>query len=189
MTYKSSTEDGFDQFTRALYDESDRGLALIAASALDFDLGQLLRKTVVDNKKIAKEIFETSRPLSSFSSRIDVAYLLGILSIEEHHELHLIRKIRNEFGHSFDDTSFSTKKIKSMCEHLKLSIYPDAPERNKFQMSTAFLLGSLKKSIEQAQHVAEAQATDFSAANESWDTYIARLKKASQRTTTAPVTK
>ena len=176
MTYKSSSQENFDKFTKALYEESDRGLALIAASALDFDLGQLLRQTVVDNKKIAKDIFEQSRPLSSFSSRIDMSYLIGHLSIEEHHELHLIRKIRNEFGHSFDNISFSTQKIKSLCEHFKLSIYPDAPGREKFQMSTAFLLGSLNKKIAEAQHTTEAPATKFFSRNESWDAFLLRKK-------------
>lgn len=155
MTYDSFSNENFEKFTDTLRNESDRGLALIAAAALDFDLGQLLRKTVVNNKRVAKDIFDTSRPLSSFSAKIDISYLLGHISIEEHHELHLIRKIRNEFGHSHEDISFTSQKIKSLCEHFKLTITITTPERTKFTLATAYLLGRLNRLINQTQHIIE----------------------------------
>lgn len=165
MIYKSSSDEDFEKFSQSLLNESDRGLALIASSALDFDLGQLLRKTVVNNEKIAANIFNQSRPISSFSSRIDLSYLLGIISIEEHCELHTIRKIRNEFGHTYFDISFSTQQIKDFCGNLIFSTKPDASERGKFILSSAYLLGRLNRCIANAEHIAEAPASKLPAGN------------------------
>lgn len=169
MAYDSFSNNDFEKFVVRLKEESDRGLALIAASALDFELGQLLRKTVVDNKKIADDIFGTSRPLSSFSSRIDISYLLGKISSEEHHELHLIRKIRNDFGHSFENISFSDQKINNILDNFKLCVTIDTPNRDKFTLSTAYLLGRLNNLINNAEHITEAQRENVFPGKKSYD--------------------
>ena len=152
-----TTEAGYEQFKASLFKESDRGAALIAAAALDFELGELLRDLLVDNSKVANEMLAQSRPLASFSTRIDMVYLLGWMDPAVRRELHFIRKIRNEFGHTYDDVTFSSPKIKSLCEHLKLSVHPNAAERYKFTFSVAYLLGDLHQLRKKATHLPEGK--------------------------------
>ena len=67
------------EFRKTLTPETDRGCALMAAAYLDDRLGALLRAVFVDSD-IAGELLEQSKPLGTFSSRIDAVFLLGLLS-------------------------------------------------------------------------------------------------------------
>lgn len=85
--------DRFDdvmQFRSSLSPETDRGCALMAASFLDSELGDLLRSYVVDDRSVADEVFGQAKPLGTFSSRIDAAYLLGLISANARRDLHLL---------------------------------------------------------------------------------------------------
>jgi DNA-binding MltR family transcriptional regulator len=87
------------EFRTTLNPETDRGCALMAAAYLDERLGEFMKGYFVDDSKVADDLLEQSRPLGTFSSRIDMAYALGLISEEEHRGLHPIRRIRNDFGH------------------------------------------------------------------------------------------
>jgi hypothetical protein len=43
---------------------------------------------------------------------------MGLLDGNTHRELHLVRKIRNEFGHQHEPPSFATDAIKKRCTEL-----------------------------------------------------------------------
>jgi hypothetical protein len=43
---------------------------------------------------------------------------MGLLDGNTHRELHLVRKIRNEFGHQHEPLSFATDAIKNRCTEL-----------------------------------------------------------------------
>src|SRR5262249_35424596 len=58
-----------------------------------------------------------SAPLGSFSPRITAALSLGIISRTEHDDCNTLRKIRNEFAHSFT-TTFSDQKIIDLSKNL-----------------------------------------------------------------------
>jgi DNA-binding MltR family transcriptional regulator len=107
------------RFRSFLSPESDRGCALIAAAFLDDRLAELLKLYFADEPTVADDVLGQSNPLGTFSSRIDVAYLLGLLSKGEHRALHLIRKIRNAFGHVAEPISFGSPEIASRCKHLE----------------------------------------------------------------------
>jgi DNA-binding MltR family transcriptional regulator len=66
-------------------------------------------------------------PLATFSSRIGVAYLLGLLPSVIRRDPHLIRKIRNDFAHSAEPLSFQFPAIASRCNELKRAILADKP--------------------------------------------------------------
>lgn len=105
-------------FRATLSPESDRGCALIAASYIDAELEKLLFSAVVDDKKVARDMFGQGKAVGSFSTRIDLAYLLGLVSLQDHRDMHLIRKIRNEFGHDHSPIKFTSPKIASRCAEL-----------------------------------------------------------------------
>jgi hypothetical protein len=106
------------RFRRALSSESDRGAALFAAAHIDSRLEVLLRAFLVQDEKVAAPLFRGTAAPATFSARIDMAYLLGLLSSEKRNELHLIRKMRNEFAHSASELSFSHEPLASQCRQL-----------------------------------------------------------------------
>lgn len=110
--------DAAVEFRSTLNEETDRGCALMAAAHLDDRLGELLTSYFVDDPKVAKDLLGQSRPLGTFSARIDVAYSVGLLSRDEHKALHLIRKIRNDFGHVAKPLSFENPVISGRCKSL-----------------------------------------------------------------------
>lgn len=106
------------KFRNSLNDETDRGCALMSASYIDVQLNILLQTTFVDNPKIYQRISNPFGPLGSFSARIDLAYLIGKIGKKVHDDLHLIRKIRNEFGHSSKPLTFTNNSISDRCRGL-----------------------------------------------------------------------
>jgi len=81
--------------------ESDRGAALIAAAMLDDRLKDMLSSFLADTATAKELLSGFNAPLGTFSSRISAAHALGLLQDNELNEITLIRKIRNEFGHSW----------------------------------------------------------------------------------------
>jgi DNA-binding MltR family transcriptional regulator len=101
-------------FRKALTSESDRGCVLLAAAYLDKSLSDLLYVSLVENKNIEKDLFDGTAPLATFSSRIKLAYYLGLISQACRRDLDTIRRIRNDFGHDPEIISFQKQSI---CEH------------------------------------------------------------------------
>ena len=116
--------DSFDrvfEFRFSLNRESDRGCALLAASFLDVEIKELLRKCFVQDSQMDDRLFGGHGPFSSFSSRIDGAYYLGKISADLRQEIHLIRRIRNDFGHDPKPITFATEQIANRCRELRWS--------------------------------------------------------------------
>jgi len=97
---------------------SQRGWAIIAASQLDEQLTALLRAFFVDDQRSADQLLEDTGAISAFGARIELAFLLGLISARERRMLNLIRKIRNDFAHNSRIASFSQSPIKDRCLEL-----------------------------------------------------------------------
>jgi hypothetical protein len=86
-------------------------------------------------------------PLGTFSARINSAYAMGLIQSDEFHDLNVIRKIRNEFGHSWKDVDFDTQKISALCLNLPWLGPPDAEDqsspKSRFSMCICMLLTDL----------------------------------------------
>jgi DNA-binding MltR family transcriptional regulator len=131
-----------------LQKESERGSVLLAASYLENLLEEVLRKKLIGNKKHLDDLFDYSGPLGTFSSRISIAYSMGILLDDEFNDLSIIRKIRNDFSHKPTIIKFSDQKISSLCDKLKCIIRENLDSPNKkFITSVAYLAGSLKEYV------------------------------------------
>jgi DNA-binding MltR family transcriptional regulator len=131
-------------FRRELLKESDRGCALLAASRLDFTLEKLLQAKLLGSKKQQKQLFDFSGPLGSFSSRMLMAYSIGIISKNYLHDLQLIRKIRNDFGHSALVISFDDPHIAGICKQLKYARRTNKTPKAMFITTATFILGTLE---------------------------------------------
>ncbi|MFS0756125.1 MltR family transcriptional regulator [Noviherbaspirillum sp. 1P10PC] len=126
----------FMAFRQTLTKESDRGCALFAAAYLDKALSDLLYLSLVADKRIEKDLFEGTAPLSSFSARIKLAFYLGKISKECRADLDTIRGIRNDFAHHAEPISFEDQSIADRCRNLQFS-YHDRANRPRGHFTAA----------------------------------------------------
>jgi len=98
--------------------ESDRGAALTAAAVLDDRLAEILAAFFTDTTSAKELISGFNAPLGSLASRAAAAHALGLIQDNEFKEITLIRKIRNEFGHSWKGVSFSAGRVAALCNQL-----------------------------------------------------------------------
>lgn len=111
--------DEANVFMKQLMEESDRGAALVGVAYLDELLVRLFKARML-TENASEELFGRFGPLSSFSSRIDVAYCLGWIGPETYRDLNLLRKIRNEFAHAHGPVTFADKTVKARCSELQI---------------------------------------------------------------------
>jgi|GEM_PF-1802399 len=121
-TIKGLSRDS-NRFMNELGKETDRGAALVAAAFLENVLETVLRAFFIDeqnvskNKSVVRKVF--NKYLESFTSRIDLAYCLGLIGPNAYYDLNLIRNIRNKFAHSYKSINFEDDEVKADCENLK----------------------------------------------------------------------
>ena len=137
--------DDVIRFRGTLDAETDRGCALMAAAYLDSLLEKLIRASLIADTKKADELLGKSKPLGTFSSRIDLAHLLGHISKSEHRDLQLIRKIRNVFGHTSNPLDFRNPPIQARCRELYHSfLKEDARPRRRFTNAVVGLAARIR---------------------------------------------
>jgi DNA-binding MltR family transcriptional regulator len=107
--------------------QSDRAAAVLAVSFLEDRLAELLQAWLVDEPKIIGKMFNGSGPFASFSAKIDIGLLLGILEKSRHRELHLLRDIRNTFAHGLEALTFETPRIRDQCENFSPPTFSEPP--------------------------------------------------------------
>lgn len=135
--------------------DNDKSAILLHAAVLDAYLGICLQLHIsLTNQKVSHEqilsIFQEERaPLSSLSSKIHLAYLLGIIDGEARGDLDCIRRIRNAFAHSVVMLIFKTKQITDECKKLKLKLTDFLIESDRDLVFSSYLciLGQLSEYI------------------------------------------
>lgn len=65
-------------------------------------------------------LFRPSGALGTFSIKIDLAHLLGLLSDEAYKDLTNLKNIRNDFAHELELDSFDTPSIRDRCKNFVL---------------------------------------------------------------------
>jgi hypothetical protein len=132
-------------FRNALSSESDRGCALFAAAYLDSSLSDLLFVSLVPNNKIEVDLFKGTAPLATFSSRIKMAYYLGLISQPCRRDLDIIRGIRNDFAHKLEIGSFEVQAVQDRCTALAYSYHEKhADPKAHFVSAVMRILGHIQ---------------------------------------------
>jgi hypothetical protein len=120
MSSRKITEFDLDSFSVRFREESDRACAILGAALLDARLESLYLSRL---KHGADELLSNNGPLGTFSARTQVAFALEWIDLDVYHDLNIIRKIRNDFAHSFDhELSFSDQSIEARCKNLRTAI-------------------------------------------------------------------
>lgn len=119
-TEVQTTKDQWQRYMEMFSKESDRACVILTVSFLDELLTLCLRMKLVATPSAADSLFEGGNaPFSSFSSKIDVAYRLGIISNRLCRDLHLVRKIRNDFAHNIEGCHFSDQAVHNRIRELR----------------------------------------------------------------------
>jgi hypothetical protein len=95
-------------FVTEFKEESDRAAVILGAAKLDALLQQILDRYLRPSLSNSDELLEGDSPLSTFSSRINACYRLGLITPEFAKALHSIRRIRNSFAHELSGASLAS---------------------------------------------------------------------------------
>nr|WP_288836593.1 hypothetical protein [uncultured Flavobacterium sp.] len=146
--------------------ESDRGAVILACSLFDIALKAKIKSYLVSIENVNDDIFDDANsPLSTFSSKINMAFRLAIISNQLKSDLHTLRDIRNSFAHNIDGCNFDDEEVINSINKLKISsnfidrfkgIRNDCfPPGNKgdFIMFATMLLSTLK-----SEHINKLEA-------------------------------
>ena len=127
-----------DVFLTEFAKESDRASVIVAASIFDNALLCSLKQHLVPNASSSDEMFDgTNAPLSTFSAKIAFAHRIGLISGSFARNLHLIRRIRNEFAHNIHGGSFEDSAVKSRV----MELYKSQNHVNKSDGTTMYPKG------------------------------------------------
>jgi mannitol operon repressor len=109
----------FQLIIDAIREESDRAAAVLGAATVDALLSELLVRAMKPDS--SKKLFESNGAFATFSAKIEAAYAFGLIGTLEYRDLHLVRKIRNDFAHAFNhELSFETEAIANRTRELSL---------------------------------------------------------------------
>lgn len=104
----------------ALSEESDRACVVLVASWVDhflrFKLAQEFSK---GNSDARGALFSSNGPFATFSAKLNVVFCAGWIDRDLYHDLHVIRKLRNEFAHSIDSYTLDDEPFPSMVAKLR----------------------------------------------------------------------
>jgi hypothetical protein len=145
---KAIQDIDLESFISRFASESDRAAAVLGASLLDARLENLFKVKLIGD---TDSLLGINRPLSTFSSRINLALALQWIDSETADDLNTIRDIRNDFAHHLDhELSFETTSIANRCENLHsasahLKGYDEAAKKSR-NFSPA-LFDSIKKNF------------------------------------------
>lgn len=129
----------------------DTALVLLATSLVDdflkLSLVAIFRKSAVSKRRI-DDVFGSNGALGTFSAKISLTLLIGLTDADTAHDLAILRKIRNEFAHSFRRLSLrSFSSCLSLRKTSKIAIIDDCEERRRFKQSCAGIVGHLCASV------------------------------------------
>jgi len=89
-------------------------------------------------------------------------YLLGYVGPVARRELHLIRRIRNEFAHEYKPLQFTEPSIESRCRELRAySLFPDPLPRANFIRTAMGLLAVIHSRLSRATHALPSKDTEI----------------------------
>jgi Mannitol repressor len=113
-----------NQDQRDAHDEieasSDRAAAIVSAAFLDDQLTVALKSRLHQDKRIIDDMFDQSGALGTFSAKINLAFLIGMFSKEAIQDLHIIRKVRNEFAHELATKNFKSQRVADLIKNMQL---------------------------------------------------------------------
>jgi DNA-binding MltR family transcriptional regulator len=104
-------------FARLFRVESDRAAAILGATYVEAIVEDVLRACLLEHRDV-DAMFDRFGPFSSFATKTAMLFAIGEINETTRRDLDLIRKIRNEFAHTFAESDFEEAKIARWCGEL-----------------------------------------------------------------------
>jgi hypothetical protein len=107
----------FEQLSK----DSDRAAGVVAGSVLEQRLREYLISTFPKTPKTNQclKLFNPSGAFGSFSVKIDMACLFKLVNERSHHDLKIMKDIRNRFAHHVEIDSFDHSEVSDRCRSLQ----------------------------------------------------------------------
>lgn len=88
--------------------ESDRGVVLVITAMVEKELEEQIILRLLPKAAAQDELLSNSvtAPISTFSTKIDLSYRIGLITNSERTVFHHLRKIRNRCAHDIDSQNF-----------------------------------------------------------------------------------
>jgi hypothetical protein len=99
---------------------SDRAAAIVIAALIELRLSLAIKSRLQQDQAIIDRTFRVSGSLGSFAPKIDLAFLMEVITKEAHTDLVTFKNIRNDFAHQLHALDLSAASIKKDCQRLKL---------------------------------------------------------------------
>jgi hypothetical protein len=97
---------------------SHRATALVAGAFVEEHLTMLIRARLAPDEKMQGELFRPGGALGDFGVKVDLGFLLRLYTKQAWKELDTIVRIRNDFAHKIEITSFDIQPTKDLCANL-----------------------------------------------------------------------
>ena len=162
------------EFRKTLNSESDRACALMAAAYLELQLEKLIKAFLVADDPVVHRLFGPLGPFGNFSSKIDMAYLLGLIPRLVKRDLHLLRRIRNDFAHTHTQIDFTNSVVAARCYELNYHGLPEVKEpRRKFVRVMMGMMAFVHSKLATTIHIEQVDEPNF----ENIKAYMSRRRK------------
>ena len=121
MYKRADDEADIELLFSELCGQSDRASMILAASFLDDALKYRLSKKFcfIPTDSDLAYCFRFEGPLGTFSSRLEIATLFGVIDDSTYQQLDIIRELRNACAHSKQPISFKTDRIINVVNRLR----------------------------------------------------------------------
>jgi len=117
---KDNRKIGPDAFEQIEFD-SDRAAGVVAGSIAERRLEDALQSIMkTDRPEIARNLFRPSGALGPFSTKIDLAYMLHMLSDDAYKDMVNLKNIRNDFAHDLGMDTFEVPSVSDRCKNFVL---------------------------------------------------------------------
>ena len=127
--------------------ESDRAVAILAASFLEAYLAQFLKNYMIDDQQVCDDLLiNRYGPLATFAARRECAYAFGYIDEKTRNDIKYIAKIRNEFAHNHELNSFADTLIPDLCQNFS-TVIKNAELREQYLISVGLTVGALHNKI------------------------------------------
>ena len=126
------------ELIRVLNKETDLNVMLIGGNFLDACAQSVLANSFIEGRTSDRMLSHTGA-LGTFSARISLCYILGIISKGLFQDLTKLAEIRNVVAHRHRlDLSFDTPEIAALCCEIKVPGFaPRESDRKRFTFCTA----------------------------------------------------
>jgi hypothetical protein len=122
----------FSRYLLKLNQKAQAAYMMIEAAAMDTMLGDLLKTKMPKlNKKLKDKLFNgNGGAFNTFASKIDCAYVMGIIGASTHKDMEIFRLIRNQFAHTQVRLHFESDKLAVLLE--KFEGYVNGADKQNF---------------------------------------------------------